>query len=178
LRSVDESWSQITAGTSASNGVGFAIRADKLLFTWGYNITGILGTGDTLNRSSPTQLGSNSWLSISASEHVLAIRSDQTLWVWGAGPLGKLGLTNTNNRSSPTQLGSGTWSKVAAGASNSYGITTSGLLYSWGAYLNGALGNIPGAYPNTNRSSPVQVGSDTWNDVYAGRIWAAATRNI
>jgi len=76
----------------------------------GINSTGLLGLGDTIRRSSPTQIGSlTSWISplLCFSS---AIQEDRSLWVWGRNTYGVLGLGDTMNRSSPTRLGNdNTW---------------------------------------------------------------------
>jgi hypothetical protein len=43
-----------------------AIRSDGILFTWGQATNGELGDGTTVNKSSPVQIGSSSWIAISA----------------------------------------------------------------------------------------------------------------
>ena len=49
-------------GTSCSMG---AIKSDGTLWSWGRNIKGCLGLGDTVHRSSPTQVGSKTtWKNI------------------------------------------------------------------------------------------------------------------
>jgi len=57
------SWTSVSAGKSYS----LAIRSDYTLFAWGVNAGGILGTGDTLTRSSPVQVGTSSWIQVNAS---------------------------------------------------------------------------------------------------------------
>ena len=57
--------------------------------------------------SSPTQIGTSSWLAVSAGDsHSVALRSDYTIWAWGANYLGQLGVTNAST--STGQLGGGT----------------------------------------------------------------------
>lgn len=38
----------------------------KPVFTWGQNYNGSLGLGDTIVRSSPVQIGTSSWIMVSA----------------------------------------------------------------------------------------------------------------
>jgi alpha-tubulin suppressor-like RCC1 family protein len=64
------SWTAVSAGRSYS----LAIRSDSTLFAWGANPNGLLGTGDTLTRSSPIQIGTFSWSQINAGvSHTLGI---------------------------------------------------------------------------------------------------------
>lgn len=56
-------WSKITASPNTHVG---AIKADGTMWTWGSNFEGRLGTNDTVDRSSPTQIfgGGTTWKSI------------------------------------------------------------------------------------------------------------------
>ena len=158
------SWSQISAGASHT----MAIRSDNLLFGWGLNNAGQLGLNDSLNRSSPTQIGTSSWTLVSAgTSFTYAIRSDSGLFTWGLNTNGQLGLTNINaagdtvTRSSPVQVGTSSWTFIATGntigtgAQTGFGILTTGSLYGWGFNGQGQLGiNV-----TTARSSPVQLTS-------------------
>ena len=68
-------WTAISAGNSYS----MAIRGDGLLFGWGINTNGVLGTGDNLSRSKPTQIGTNTWRTIDAGiSHTAGITSGGT----------------------------------------------------------------------------------------------------
>ncbi len=106
--------------TVAYNQIGslFAIRNDGVLFAWGSNSHGELGLNDRIHRSSPVQIGTSSWTSISVNGNMgsygtaLALRADNTLWSWGGNTFGELGLNNILHRSSPVQIGTGTWSKL------------------------------------------------------------------
>ena len=138
------------------------------LWTWGYNVQGQLGLGDTTARSSPVQVGAlTTWSSVAAGfYHTTAIKTDGTLWAWGYNVQGQLGLGDTVNRSSPVQVGTlTTWSSVANGAYHTTALTTSGTLWTWGYNAQGQLG----LGDAINRSSPVQVGAlTTWSSVANG----------
>jgi alpha-tubulin suppressor-like RCC1 family protein len=57
------------------------------------------------------------------------------------------------------------WTDVSAGGGHSMGIKADGTLWAWGWNNYGQLGDGT----NTDRNTPVQVGSDTyWTDVSAG----------
>ena len=93
-----------------------------------------------------------------------------TLWVWGTNNGGKLGLGDNNIRSKPVQIDKGmAWSLVSGSESHTLAIKTTGTLWAWGAnyyyYYRGQLG----LGDVVNRSSPVQVGTDTnWSSVSTG----------
>jgi len=125
----------------------------------------MLGLNDIVQRSSPTQIGTDTtWKALSASSYwTTATKTDGTLWVWGSslntGGYGYLGLNaGAQQFSSPTQIGTDTnWSRSHASYYNGAAIKTNGTLYVWGYGEEGAIGENS----RTNRSSPVQIGTDT-----------------
>ena len=105
----------------------FAIKTDGTMWSWGSNLYGSLGVGNTTNYSSPKQIGLlTTWSKLPATNinyGCSAIKTDGTMWVWGYNNGGKLGLGDTVNRSNPTQLGTATnWLKIANGYNDSFGI--------------------------------------------------------
>ena len=147
------------------------IRSDGSLWAWGYNGTGQLGTGDTVNRSTPVRVGGdNDWKMVSAGlHHSLGIRTDGTLWAWGYNGAGRLGTGDIVNKSTPVQVGYyDDWMMVSAGKSHSLGIRsyhTHGTLWAWGDNSSGQLGTGD----TVNKSTPVRVGGDNnWKVVSAG----------
>jgi alpha-tubulin suppressor-like RCC1 family protein len=167
------SWTSIAGGAQHS----VAIRNDGLLFAWGYNaFSGQVGDNTAINRSSPVQIGASSWTAIACGNyHSLAIRNDRLLFAWGGNSSGQLGDNTTINKSSPVQIGSSSWIAVAGGtqSSNSIAIRNDGLLFTWGYNNNGQLGD------NTTiaKSSPVQIGANSWSIVKAGTGHSLAIRN-
>ena len=161
-------WLNIAAGYYTSA----AIKTDGTLWSWGRNNTGssagALGLDDTINRSSPVQVGAlTTWSKISKSNyHTMAIKTDGTLWGWGKNSTyGALGDGTTISRSSPVQIGElTTWYNVycSAGGPFTFAIKTDGTMWSWGQNTSGQLmlGDV------IHRSSPVQVGVlTTWLNV-------------
>ena len=144
-----------------------ATKTDGTLWAWGQNISGQLGIGNTVSRSSPVQVGAlTAWSKVCCGlDHTAAIKTDGTLWAWGENFYGLLGLGNTTNRSSPVQVGTlTTWSKVSCGKTVTAAIKTDGTLWTWGDNRVGQLG----LGNTTNRSSPVQVGTlTTWSKIHA-----------
>ena len=160
-------WLSVSAGKYQ----GFAIDNSNKLWAWGQNsYRGPLGQGDTISRSSPTQVGAlTNWSKVYAARHaVFSIKTDGTLWAWGDNRFGKLGLGNTTDYSSPKQLGALTdWTtaSVFAGTWNTFTIKSDGTLWGWGYNDAGQIGvgNI------TSYSSPKQVGALTnWASVGVG----------
>ena len=154
------------------------------LYSWGYNVSGQLGLGDNVGRSSPVQVGGLTvWLeSTSGYGHTLAIKSDGSLWAWGKNYNGQLGLGNVTYYSSPVQVGAlTTWSKIGSGPGGgsdfSLAIKSNGTLWSWGANDSGQLGlGDSGSY--YGRSSPVQVGAlTTWANISCGSNFSLAIKS-
>jgi alpha-tubulin suppressor-like RCC1 family protein len=144
------------------------------LFSWGFNSTGLLGFNDTISRSSPVQIGTNTnWSVISSvgSGVSSAIKTDGTLWTWGLNNNGQLGHNDVASKSSPVQVGTSTnWSKLSLGGSgngqNMFAIKTDGTLWGWG---NPGGSGALGLNSVTLRSSPTQIGTDTnWSLVTTG----------
>lgn len=153
-----KSFTQVS--TSGLHNHAFAIDSDSRLYAWGNNTNGQLGLGDTLSRSSPTQVA-GSWSKINAKgSTIYGIKVDGTLWAWGNNQTGGLGLNTaaSDRRSEPTQIGSETyWVDVQASreivVSDLVGVTAlanTGEVYGWGA-------NNLGQPTGLNRSSPVLV---------------------
>lgn len=175
--------SPVQVGTSswiavATDGVSsFAIRSDGTLWSWGDNGYGQNGNGigATVGRSSPGQIGTSSWIAVSAgSNGVLAIRIDGTLWAWGGNERGMLGLNDTIYRSSPTQVGTSSWASIGGiGFWSTSAIRADGRLFVWGYNSSGELGQND----TIHRSSPVQVGTNSWVQASSGYLSKSAVRS-
>jgi alpha-tubulin suppressor-like RCC1 family protein len=162
-------WKDISAAGHSGTGTGpharIAIKTDGTLWSWGSASTARLGLNDRVERSSPTQVGTDTnWKSVSCGiSTVGAIKTDGTLWIWGqnstaSGTAGILGLSSTISRSSPTQIGTdANWNKISVSADHVLAIKANGSLWSWGRNNEGSLG----LNDTTFRSSPTQVGADT-----------------
>jgi alpha-tubulin suppressor-like RCC1 family protein len=166
-------WGQLGTANPLSYtsiGAGIVSRNDGKLYTWGYNLpSGQLGTGDTANRSAPTQisgvtLASVSWTSVAGSiNNRASIRINSTLWAWGDNTYGQLGQVDTIPRSNPVQIGISSWTQVYVNVDNIFAIRSDGKLFSWG---NNNIGQL-GTGDTVNYSSPVQIGSDSWTQIVA-----------
>ena len=180
-------WKQVSMGSDQYYSIGqaAAVKTDGTLWTWGYNISGQLGTGDTYSRSSPgtTAGGGTNWKQVSCgmgttgtSTSMAAVKTDGTLWTWGAGSTGALGTGNTTSISSPgTVAGGGTnWSQVSCGQQYMGAVKTDGTLWMWGRGNAGRLGDET----ITDRSSPVTTsgGGTNWKQVSCGLAATAAIK--
>ena len=71
---------------------------------WGDNYSGQLGTGDHIDRLTPTLVGTAGVAAAAGHSHSLGLQADGSLWVWGHNFSGQLGLGDTTDRLSPTKL--------------------------------------------------------------------------
>lgn len=139
----------------------FGITSAGVLYGWGANDQGQLGVGDTVARSSPVAvLGSLVFKDVKLyKSSVIGWTADGTAYGWGLNANGQLGNTDVVSRSSPVAvLGGFKYADVrfADGTNDDYsvfGMTSLGVLYSWGKNTNGTLG----LGDVTPRSSPVAV---------------------
>ena len=102
---------------------------------WGTNFYGGLGTGNTIYRSSPVQVGAGSdWYQADAGVYTTgAIKTDGTLWAWGYNGQGQLGQNNRTYTSSPVQVGAlTTWAQVSTQSFSMGAVKTDGTLWMWG----------------------------------------------
>ena len=143
------------------------------LYMWGSNPNGQLGDGTTLNDEIPTKLGLESWIQISTgASHTVGRLSNNRIYAWGLNSGGQLGDGTTISKSSPVLIGTLAWSDISAAKNGSHtvGILANGAMFAWGVNTNGQLGiNV-----NTNRSSPIQVGTSSWIAASAGSLHTMA----
>ena len=154
-----------------------AIRSDGKLFAWGLNSQGQLGDGTYLNKSTPTQIGTDNWTAIADgadfAEHSVAIRSDGKLFAWGRNFNGQLGDgTNTDNITL-TQIGTNNWTAASTGTFFTLAIRSDGKLFAWG---NNSMGEL-GDGTNTNRNIPTQIGTANWTAISCGQSHSLAIRS-
>lgn len=138
-----------------------AIKTDGTLWAWGYNSSGQLGQGNSISRSSPVQIGSDTnWSDVAAgSSHFIALKTNGTLWGVGEG----IAITQASDQNVMTQIGTSTdWSKIDAAYRISGAVKTDGSIWIWGQDLYGRTGGAGGL-------SPTQLGSNTyWNEISFG----------
>ena len=182
----DTNWEYIMDGGTTSNIQMGAVKSDGTLWMWGVNgpsvpnSLGKLGLNDTVQYSSPTQVGTDTTWPRDGDVKLIgdllstsAIKTDGTLWQWGYNTNGILGLNEapspTLKKSSPTQVGTDTtWKSIRpSGDYNRIALKTNGTLWSWGNNESGVLGlnqgNDIGLY-----SSPTQIGTDTTWSILSG----------
>lgn len=147
----------------------FIIKQNGTLWATGYNFNGQLGLGDNNNRSSFTQVGSDTdWQSVSGGQgHTIALKNDGSLWGTGNNFNGQLGLGDNSNRNIFTKIGSDIWLKITIGTSFTTVIRNDNTLWATGLNTSGQLG----LGDNTNRNVLTQVINgvlNTWSKISAG----------
>ena len=171
---LDEVYNKINQG-----GIWEYTSPEDGIFVWGTNQYGQLGLSQptSSNASSPIQLPGNHpklWTTSDADYAAISSSgSDATgydLWVWGIAWRGVLGLNGSSNAniSSPMQIPGTNWKHVTGSIWSMTGTKTDGTLWSWGENGSGQHG----VNDRTERSSPIQVGTDT---TWTGAINNSAT---
>ena len=113
------------SGDNSTQANQFGIKDDGTLWAWGRGTYGQLGFPGAADRSSPTQVGTDTTWSYVVGRGILggaaALKTDGTLWVWGSNSYGALGLNQYASspgageaRSSPTQLPGTNWTQITA----------------------------------------------------------------
>ncbi|GBG70272.1 hypothetical protein CBR_g6400 [Chara braunii] len=137
---------QVAAGKAFS----LAVTEDGRVWSWGCNVKGELGLGDTVARLLPEmvegKLAEETVEAVSAGfEHVVALTKQGVLYVWGSNDRGQLGTgEDAAYHMVPTQIGGSVFgikfAHIAAGLKHCIVASKSGEVYAWGANDFGQLG--------------------------------------
>lgn len=141
-------------------------------YAWGQNSFGSLGTNDITPKSSPTLVvGGLKFVkhySNNVAEASLGITDRGDLYAWGPNSSGQLGDNTVVSKSSPVAVSGGlkfidcVAANVTGSSGVTFGITTSGNLFSWGNATGGVLGDGT----TTPKSSPtLVVGGLKWKNI-------------
>jgi alpha-tubulin suppressor-like RCC1 family protein len=169
-------WSPAAAASpksliSAGDEHTLAIRKDGSLWAWGRDDFGQLGLGDTIERHTPTRVGTGiNWVAVTAgSTYSLGLKADGSRWAWGLGSHGQLGLGTADNNPhpNPTRVGNDyDWVTVSAGFEHALAVKADGSLYAWGSNYFGELGL---EIPDSHILNPSKVVTGTkWAAIDAG----------
>jgi len=159
------------------------------VWAWGYNASGQLGDGTTINSSSPVQSNGVTWAIAVAggSLYSLMLKSDGTVWGWGYNASGQLGDGTTISRSSPVQInGLNNVIAISAGTLHNLALENDGTVWAWGNNANGRLGDgtatdrlIPVQVPALNNVIAISAGGFQSLAVKAdGTVWAWGENNF
>ena len=136
----DTTWHGISVSNQDNEACTIGLKTDGTLWGWGDANEGKLGLGNETDRSSPTQIGTDTtwgngiYNSITnggdytftvGGQSAGAIKTDGTLWTWGKNDFGSLGHNSRDKRTSPQQVGTDTnWGGLAMGGRVSdYGVS-------------------------------------------------------
>jgi alpha-tubulin suppressor-like RCC1 family protein len=161
-------WKQVVCGDNHTAAV-LDDGTNKILYTFGYNFWGQLGTLDYSFPNPRTVFGStNNWKQVSCGyRHTGAIKTDGTLWTWGSNSFGPLGTNGGGTKYTPvtTFAGGTNWKQVDGGDNYTAAIKTDGTLWTWGYNSNGQLGRGDGSqfFPVTTFA-----GGTNWKQVFCG----------
>ena len=183
-------WDTGDGKCSLGNRNWLAIKTNGEMWGCGNNYEGIMGRGNSNSdtggmTSSPVQTPGTNWNTVIGRSAYWAMggKTDGTLWVWGSaatdsGRDGSNGAQPGNSKSSPVQVSGTTWVTDRGGYFATGGaiaaIKTDGTLWAWGGQNYGELGQNE---TNVQRSSPIQIGSDTnWSKIGGGQVHFLATK--
>ena len=148
-----------------------ALKADRTVWTWGYNGYGQLGTGDNVNKVEPVQVkavnDNNEQEEITDAidiaggyYYTLILREDGTVWASGQNNYGQLGNGTTVNSNLFYKVkldDNGSYLEniisIASEAYTAHALSADGSVYSWGLNDYGQLG----VNNKTNSSYPVKM---------------------
>jgi alpha-tubulin suppressor-like RCC1 family protein len=153
------------------------------VFGTGSNSAGQLGTGGTVNASTPRPMAPGSGAFVAAatgSGHSLGLRADGTVSAWGVNGVGQLGEGTDIDSHKPEQVLGGMVA-VAAGATHSMALSSDGTVWTWGDNAKGQLGdgstvsssNLPGAVEGLSRVVAIAAGGKHSLALRSdGTVWA------
>jgi alpha-tubulin suppressor-like RCC1 family protein len=168
ISSLDNAVTEVAAGDYTS----FAVKTDGSLWVWGSNQYGARGDGSSgESLTIPVQVpipvrittpgrGGKHAVAVGTAAYAV-IDTDGQVWTWGANWNGRLGDGTTTSRYIPARVKRSAAPddyltgivSIAAGGGTMAAIDADGTIWTWGAGVNGALGN--GAIDD--KSYPVQV---------------------
>lgn len=146
----------ITAGRFFS----MAVKNDGSVWTWGQNLYGQLGNGNTTDSNVPVQVNGltdiTSAVAASGAFHAHALKNDGTVWSWGRNTYGNLGNNTLINSSVPVLMTNFTSPMgMAAGTNFSLFYKSDGSMWGIGRNASGQLGNATVTQRNVAFQSPV-----------------------
>jgi alpha-tubulin suppressor-like RCC1 family protein len=157
--------SQMPAGTTsvavaAGQSHSLAVTSTGAVYAFGFNGSGQLGNGTTTNSVVPVQTTLPAGVTVSAVaagwDDSLALTSTGSVYAWGMNKYGELGDGTLKQRLLPVLVhfpAGVTIVAIAAGEFHSLAVSSTGVVYAWGANTYGQLGNGT----TVNSALPVQV---------------------
>jgi alpha-tubulin suppressor-like RCC1 family protein len=153
------STSTAVISVAAGSAYSLFLKADSTLWACGYNVSGLLGDGTTMNRSTPVKVmdhvqgmdvGVCSWGFYS---HSLVLKNDKTLWAFGSDMAGVVNDQGIWNQAAPIQIMTDVKSMAVGGFSHGLILKNDSTLWSYGRNAPNPVSSTT----NPNYYPPVQV---------------------
>ena len=163
---------------AAAQNYTLAIDNYNRVWGWGYNASGQLGDGTTVQKLTPVMIslsptnfisGGLNW-QIPSLVHSTGLKTNGQIYTWGDNQYGEIGNNNTAAVCVPTLVEKSTknktFCKISAGNNHTISIDLRGKVWTWGLNTTGQLGNNS----LLAKSTPVVIGgvNKTFCDVSAG----------
>ncbi len=151
------------ASVAAGGASTVGLTTTGQVYAWGSNSVGQLGDGSTSSTTSPIAVSvpNGPVTAIAAgSSHALALTATGAVYAWGANVFGQIGNTTTASALVPVAVSTPagvTFTAVAAGGDHSMALSSTGVVFAWGANTHGELGNGT----TTSISTPVAITAPT-----------------
>jgi uncharacterized repeat protein (TIGR01451 family) len=132
------------SAVSAGERHALALKRDGTVWSWGDNVDGNLGNGNSGSGPTPAQVGglANVKEINAGSAHSIVLKTDGTVWTWGRNSGGALGDGTMNNRNVPLQVGGlNGITTVAAGHDHSGAVLPDSTIRMWGGNMRGQIGD-------------------------------------
>jgi alpha-tubulin suppressor-like RCC1 family protein len=132
---------------SVSAGFDFscALRASGLVYCWGANNDGQVGSGSNSSSLDPTPHKVASLTDVtqivSGEEFSCALKADQTVWCWGLAPNAQVGMLGAPQATPVAVAGLSGVAEIAAGGTDACARKIDGSVCWWGENTNGQLGH-------------------------------------
>lgn len=166
-----------------------ALSTDGTVWCWGYNSSGELGDGTTINRSYPVKVqGLSGIVQVAPGNHrSFAVANDGTIWAWGDNTSGQLGDgTSGNKRLTPVHVLNvsgvamiATCMDFPAVPTQNLAIKTDGSVWKWGQTVSqiSGLSNVVWAAVDSSHSVALQSDGSvwTWGSNNAGQLGDGTT---
>jgi hypothetical protein len=141
--------SEVAAGTGYTCG----LAANQVVYCWGVNEIGQLGTGDTASIvTTPTLVSGDLVFSMisAGSDHTCGVTPSGAAFCWGSNRFGQLGTRSAPDKCNgvscarvPVPVGGGLlFQAISAGNGFTCGISSAHAAYCWGRGHEGQLGNF------------------------------------
>ena len=121
-----------------------SLKVDGTAYCWGFNASGQLGDGGTVDDSLPTKvLGGLVFTSISpGSDQTCGLVGAGEAYCWGDNTFGQLGDSTTTASATPVKVAGGhLFTSIEVGQGHVCALTAAGAAFCWGSNANGRLGD-------------------------------------